>query len=198
MPLPNTEQLLTSAMQYIEGRAYLATGSVVSDAETIVRNAVSRGLSAGRGLEEISRDAYVQLAKAGFLTEADLLEATGLDSAAVRELLGDSEAMQAARIDTIVRTNVFDAFNETRFEYFTDPALEGFVEAFEYSAILDDNTTEVCSEMNGVTWPADDERWNSFSPPLHYNCRSVLIPVVQGDEWRQSAAPDVEPAKGFA
>lgn len=55
MPLPNTEQLLAGAAQYIEGRAYLATGSVVSDAETIVRNAVSRGLSAGRGLDEISR-----------------------------------------------------------------------------------------------------------------------------------------------
>lgn len=197
MPVPNNEQLLAGAMQYIEGRAYLATGSVVSDAETIVRNAVSRGLSAGRSVQDISQDAYVQLAKAGFLTESDLLEATGLDSAAVRELLGESEAMQAARLDTIVRTNVFDAFNEARFGYFTDPALEGFVEAFEYSAILDENTTEICTALDGFTAPAADDVWNTYAPPNHYNCRSVLIPVVLGDSWQQSAEPPVEPQAGF-
>ena len=197
MPAPNNEQLLAGAMQYIEGRAYLATGSVVSDAETIVRNAVSRGISAGRALQDISQDAYVQLAQAGFLTKDDLMEATGMDAAAVAAL-GESAEMQAARLDTIVRTNVFDAFNETRYEYFTDPALEGFVEAFEYSAILDENTTEVCSQMDSVTWPADDPRWDTLKPPLHYNCRSVLIPVVQGDTWEPSDDPGVEPQKGFA
>lgn len=197
MPAPNNEQLLAGAMQYIEGRAYLATGSVVSDAETIVRNSVSRGISAGRSLGDISNDAYAQLARAGFLTADDLIEATGLGASEVTALLGESEAMQAARLDTIVRTNVFDAFNEARFDYFTDEALGGFVEAFEYSAILDDNTTEICEALDGETFKADDDVWNTYAPPNHYNCRSVLIPVVVGDDWQESDPPSVDPQAGF-
>lgn len=197
MPAPNNDQILTTAMPYIEGRAYLATGSVVSDAETIVRNAVSRGISAGRSTEQIADEAYTQLAQAGFLTRDDLLEVSGLDAEAV-EALGESAEMQAARLNTIVRTNVFDAFNEARYDYFTDPALEGYVEAFEYSAILDDNTTEICSEMDGVTLRSDDPNWDKLAPPLHYNCRSVLIPVVVGDEWKESEPPEVEPQSGFS
>lgn len=197
MPAPNNDQLLQDAMRHIEGRAYLATGSVVADAEAIVRNAVSRGISAGRSIEDISRDAYVQLARNGFLTSGDLMEATGLGAAEVTELLGDSEAMQAARLDTIVRTNVFDAFNEARFDYFTDESLGGFVQAFEYSAILDENTTEICEELDGSTWKADNPVWDTHTPPNHYNCRSVLIPVVVGDDFEESDPPTVEPQKGF-
>lgn len=194
---PSNDQILADTMQYIEGRAYLATGSVVSDAETIVRNAVSRGLSAGKSLDDIATDAYAQLARAGFLTRDDVGEATGLDAAALDEQLGTSEDMNLARLNTIVRTNVFDSFNEARLEYFTDPALGGYVEALEYSAILDDNTTEICTEMDSTTWPADDERWNTYSPPLHFNCRSVLIPVVAGDDWQESGDPSVQPQAGF-
>lgn len=197
MPKPSTEQILSGAMEYIEGRAYLATGSVVSDAETIMRNAVSRGLSAGKSADEIVADAYAQLAQSGFLTAADVAEATGLGAEELAELLGDTAEMNLARLNTIVRTNVFDSFNEARFDYFTDESMGGFVEAFEYSAIMDENTTEICEELNGFTRRADDDIWNKYAPPNHFNCRSVLIPVVKGDDWEEDDDPSVEPQKGF-
>jgi SPP1 gp7 family putative phage head morphogenesis protein len=74
-----------------------------------------------------------------------------------------------ARIQTIMRTSTFEAINEARMEYFTDPALGGFVEALEYSAIMDDRTTEICSEMDGKIYPADSEVWQTLAPPNHFN-----------------------------
>lgn len=198
MPAPDNELLLADALRHIEGRAYLATGSMVSDAETIVRNAVSRGVSAGRALDDIANDIYVQLGMAGFLTKGDILEATGLDAQALDELLGEgSPELAMARLNTAVRTNVFDAFNEARYDYFTDPALDGFVEAFEYSAILDDNTTDICSELDGSQYRADSPVWDEYTPPNHFNCRSVLIPIVVGDDWEEDDPPAVQPQAGF-
>jgi len=92
---------------------------------------------------------------------------------------------------------VFDAFNEARFDYFTDPSLNGYVEALEYSAVLDDNTTELCESLDGETWPADSSIWDTYTPPNHFNCRSILIPLVTGDVWSESDGPKLDPANGF-
>jgi SPP1 gp7 family putative phage head morphogenesis protein len=119
----------------------------------------------------------------------------------VEQALGHSLDVEnpTARLETIVRTNTFEAINEARYAYFTDPALGGFVEALEYSAILDSRTTEICEELDGHVHPADDDFWSTYAPPNHFNCRSLLIPVTQLDTWTESE-DDVStaPAKGFA
>jgi SPP1 gp7 family putative phage head morphogenesis protein len=100
-----------------------------------------------------------------------------------------------------MRTTTFEAINEARYEYFSDPALEGFVEALEYSAILDDRTTDLCQSLNGRVYALDSEEWAQFNPPNHYNCRSLLIPITQRDGWEPSEpteALDLKPAKGFS
>lgn len=43
-----------------------------------------------------------------------------------------------------------------------------------YSAVIDDNTAEICRECDGVTLAVDDPFWNSHSPENHYNCRCLL------------------------
>ena len=110
-----------------------------------------------------------------------------------------SEPQTAAYLDTLARTNLFEAMNEARFAEFTDPALGDFVVALEYSAILDDRTTLICEGLQGKTWAADSDLWNEFRPPNHFGCRSVLIPVTQLDGWDgvESPAPSVQPQVGF-
>ena len=105
-----------------------------------------------------------------------------------------------ARIATIVRTTNTNAFNQARMDVFSDPSLDGFVEALEYSAILDDRTTPLCEYLDGRTYALDDEFWTDYMPPNHFNCRSLAIPVVQGDDWEQSDPPKagMEPADGFS
>jgi len=46
----------------------------------------------------------------------------------------------------------------------------------EFTATLDARTTVVCARWDGTVWDVDDPK--KQQPPLHYNCRSVLTPVV--------------------
>lgn len=102
-----------------------------------------------------------------------------------------------ARIDTMLRTNGFEAVNEARYSYFTDPQLDGFVQALEYTAILDSRTTQICQHLDGQVHGTDKGTWESYRPPNHFNCRSLLIPVTEIDSWSESDEPTLDPQKGF-
>jgi SPP1 gp7 family putative phage head morphogenesis protein len=101
-----------------------------------------------------------------------------------------------ARLENISRTNTAHAFNEARTALFNEPEFRGFVEAFEYSAILDDRVSEVCEAFDGRI----RKEWGSNTPPNHFQCRSLLIPVTAVDEWsrKEDTLPaSVKPQKGF-
>jgi SPP1 gp7 family putative phage head morphogenesis protein len=103
---------------------------------------------------------------------------------------------RAARIENIVRTETGKAINMGRLALFSDPQLKGFVQSYEYSAILDSRTTDICAHLHGKVL----RDFGHYTPPNHYQCRSLLVPVTQVDEWngKESASPRVEPHKGFA
>lgn len=96
-----------------------------------------------------------------------------------------------ARLETIARTNIAEAQNEARYAAFTDPDLEGVVEALQYSAILDDRVRESHAAWDSVVKPA--EWWlgpPSRVPPNSWNCRCTLVPVIAGDD--MPSTPDAE------
>jgi SPP1 gp7 family putative phage head morphogenesis protein len=65
----------------------------------------------------------------------------------------------------------------------------GHIEAYEanadvltgvqFTATLDSRTTPICASHDGRVWAMDDP--GKMVPPLHVNCRSVLVPVV---DWK--------------
>lgn len=100
-----------------------------------------------------------------------------------------------ARLETIARTNIADAVNQARLSLFGDPELKGFVQAYEYSAILDSRTTDICEHLHGKVL----KDFGVYVPPNHFNCRSVLVPVTEVDDWngKESAKPRLKPQKDF-
>lgn len=46
--------------------------------------------------------------------------------------------------------------------------------SYTFVAVLDKDTTQICSELHEHTFSADDPKLLEFSPPLHWNCRSYL------------------------
>lgn len=44
-----------------------------------------------------------------------------------------------------------------------------------YSAILDDNTSDICAPLDGLVAPVDDPIWGTVAPLNHFNCRCVLL-----------------------
>jgi SPP1 gp7 family putative phage head morphogenesis protein len=100
------------------------------------------------------------------------------------------------RIETIVRTNNGSAMNLARTTLFNREEFKGFIEAFEYSAVLDDRVTDICESLNGRIM----KDWGQYTPPNHFNCRSILVPVTILDEWsgKEDEIPSgVIPAEGF-
>lgn len=53
---------------------------------------------------------------------------------------------------------------------------EDVLSGVEFTATLDSRTTPICARWDGTVWALDDPRIQT--PPLHFNCRSVLVPVV--------------------
>lgn len=110
----------------------------------------------------------------------------------------DGQVLTPARLENIVRTNVSEAYNEARKATFRDPEVADFVPAYQYSAILDQRTTPFCRAWDGYVALATDPVWDKVTPPNHFMCRSILVPVTKGEPYQLSASqPAEEPQKGF-
>ena len=95
-------------------------------------------------------------------------------------------ANTAARAALIARNNVSDLYNYARYATFTSPALQGWVVAFMYSAIMDSRTTILCRSLNGRIFTKEDLQKSGLIPPNHHNCRSVLLPIQKNEDWYSS------------
>lgn len=95
------------------------------------------------------------------------------------DVLEDGEPLGPHRLETIVRTNQTDAYNHGRLSEYVRPDMLPFLQGLRYSAVLDNRTTPVCRFLHERIFP-DPE--NAMVPPLHFNCRSILVPVVVGEK----------------
>lgn len=85
---------------------------------------------------------------------------------------------KTSRIEMIVRTTINKAYNEIRARQFKDMAED--VQAYQFSAIMDGRTSAICSSLDGKIFkPTEIDYYN---PPLHPNCRSLLVPVFIDEE----------------
>jgi SPP1 gp7 family putative phage head morphogenesis protein len=112
--------------------------------------------------------------------------------------IDEEERYSSSRLETIVRTNVNEALNYGLRMYYEDPELDGFVEAYQYSAIMDDRVRPNHAILDGSVFSASNPVVDKITPPLGYNCRCVLIPVVQGEQWKEDELPaNWSPDPGF-
>ena len=75
------------------------------------------------------------------------------------------------------RTKLTEVMNRGRLEFFEE---SGVVAAYQYSAILDDRTSDICDGLHGKVFKAGTEP----VPPMHFNCRSVLVPITKYEEFK--------------
>lgn len=191
-----------AAAEYLQANAFRMAGNLTDGARAIIQQELLNGVKSGGRPEEVAMQIYQRLIAKGFTSLQAAQEA--VDDRDVVDALNQSlgttgEAGTLAYLNTLTRTNMFEAMNEARFSAFTDPDLDGFVQALEYSAILDDRTTEICQALDGSTWSSGSDEWDTYRPPNHYNCRSVLVPITLQDGWDGEESPDpgVVPQDGF-
>ena len=138
-----------------------------------------------------SKQAIMTALKQGKTTKELMLNLEEVFTPFVDTQVLPGEVLSPWRLETIARTKMNEAYNMGQEEIYAESTV---VEAYEYSAIIDSRTSDYCSAMDGQVFKKSDGRFNF--PPAHPNCRSLIIPVVQGEEFDLSKKNPQEPAKG--
>jgi len=116
---------------------------------------------------------YDVLDKTRDIIKNSLLEGSTVKecSKALQEVLDVSKT----RIEAIARTEITRAHNLGNL---TAMKANNDVIGVEFSAVLDNRTTPMCSERHGLRMRLDDPRIAENTPPIHVNCRSLLLSLT--------------------
>lgn len=145
---------------------------------------------------------------AGIYSEAILGKAEEIVLKAIEEGLHNKDIVKALqnseefkgfsehRLMTITRTEGTKAYNKGRLEQFKE--VSDFVEAVQFSAVMDKRTTPICRSLNGKIMSMDNKLVSVYLPPNHFRCRSIIIPVTRYEDWEEDDFSKVEkPIDGF-
>jgi len=90
----------------------------------------------------------------------------------------------------LLRTEVNYINNRASIEAYKEKAIK----QYEFVAVLDLRTSEICADMDGIIINVKDLVTGVNCPPLHPNCRSTVIPHIEGLE-RNRVARNPETGK---
>lgn len=101
-------------------------------------------------------------------------------------------------LETTVRTQTQIAYSAGRMNANEDPAIQEILWGYEYAAVGDSRTTDICLSLDGMRLPKSNPAWQRLTPPNHYNCRSSLIEIFNDDTLANpTPVPSVQPMPGF-
>ena len=78
--------------------------------------------------------------------------------------------------ERLVRTETNYAMYQGHLKGYAD---SGVVEKYEFLAAIDSRTSKLCKNQNGKVYKLSDATVGVNYPPLHPNCRSTVIPVLE-------------------
>lgn len=137
-------------------------------------------------LEILEAEVYQFIGKFAYTitekTKVELIAAIkdGKNLATVIDILDeDGKELSRVQLERFARTKHTEVMNKGRYEFFQKSDV---VAAYQFSAILDDVTSDICSECDGKIFPAD----TTPIPPLHFNCRSTIVPITKYEDYAVS------------
>ncbi len=154
-----------AAIKWLKEKAFWVADVLTGGLEEDIRLAIINGLKYGTPTDEIVTNiAQVYIPYLG-------------DPTAVK----NGELPTAARLETVVRTNLTESYNQGRINTFVKPDMMPFLDGIRYSAILDSRTTPVCQFLHEKIFKPEDIVSSGLTPGNHFNCRSLVVPVVVGE-----------------
>ncbi len=109
-----------------------------------------------------------------------------LDIEAAAESMIEGSTASGASIDAAAGTAVSSISSQARLEWFFEPEVLDTIESFTFTN--EDPVSEICQELDGTTWAVNDPDLDRYSPPMHHNCKSRLVPNEKGAEGN----PDID------
>lgn len=127
-----------------------------------IRKEVDRAISEGITFREFRSQLEPRLKARGWWGKKEIVDE---ETGEVKKILEGSPH----RLKTIYRMNTTTAFNAGREAHFQEN--KKFRPYGQYVAVLDPKTRETHRELHGLVFPLDDPFWDSFTPPIDWNCR---------------------------
>lgn len=82
--------------------------------------------------------------------------------------------------------------NEARNAFFFDEETLNSVESFTF--VNGDPVSEICKDLAGRTFSANDPEAERYFPPLHHNCKSFLVPNLKGKSSKEVDSRGLKPS----
>lgn len=154
LPAPELLRALVETSPF-EGATLRNWAQVVADQDIRrIEAQIRAGMIAGEGSDQIARRV--------------------VGSARLRGTDGVTQITRRAA-ESLTRTAINHFSNMARREFIT--ANQDLFSEEQYVATLDARTTPVCRSLDGKLYPVG----KGPIPPLHFNCRSLRVPVLDGD-----------------
>jgi SPP1 gp7 family putative phage head morphogenesis protein len=183
----NMAQTIGSAMDDFGDRLGLSESAVRQLAEYFSQQATSRVVDAGQMFRSKVADAAANAVQSGLSVRSGAsLIRDAMDAAGVT-------TTNPYLAETLYRTSLQESYAAARWQANQNPATQEILWGYEYAATLDDRTTELCADADGVRRPKGDVFWSRYAPPNHWNCRSQIIEIFFGDDEAAATAVPVLP-----
>lgn len=156
------------AMQYLKNKAFSIAGVLRDDILKGAKYILYAGMKNGETTTEIM-----------FKLDQFFLQYTVPDGLQIEE----GRLLTPHHLENIVRTNFNDAYNQGRLDMMEDKDLGDLITGVMFSAIMDERTTEVCEALDGQVFMQGDPDIARLTPPLHYMCRSTLVPITKYEKF---------------
>lgn len=100
------------------------------------------------------------------------------------------------QVETTFRNNVLGAYNAGRQVIMDDEEVREQNPKIRFDGIDDSRITDICEQRDGIVLPANDPFWKTNTPPLHHNCRSILVPEDEDTPTNRKSV-STKPTAGF-
>ena len=136
----------------------------------------------GRKVQEKFKDAI----RAGYANNEDIGTISArIRGTSARRYKDGIMNVSKNQADTLARTSIMAVSNQVRVENYE--ANNDVIKGVKYLSTLDSRTTEICVAHSGDEWELQsDGSYKNVKgghayvqPPLHYNCRSTLLPLIR-------------------
>lgn len=106
----------------------------------------------------------------------------------IEELEGETDKW----ISTVTRTKTTELYNTARRSYWeNDDIAKQIVVAYQFSAVMDSRTSDVCASLDEKIFEIGDDVAR-VTPPIHWNCRSLLVPITKFEQYESVKVPTLK------
>jgi|GEM_PF-632444 len=153
------------ALKFLEDKKFWITDIMHDDILNDVKGVLLEGIKTGSSIGEMAEQ--IEDIYAPFIGDPTAIAGTAVT--------------KPFRIETVLRTNLSEVYNQGRVNQALLPELADFIVGMEYSEIIDSRTVDISKYVDTLKIKMIDPDFQKLSYPLHYNDRGLFVPVTQDD-----------------